>query len=115
MPHDTNQDTAENTSRQLVALSGDQTVRQSARTHAEILSALGAPGDLVLDCTGVTEADLSLVQIILAAHRSARADGRHVVLSAPPEGALRNALERGGFLDLGATDPACWTSRGAVP
>jgi anti-anti-sigma regulatory factor len=108
-------DTTQNTSHHQLALRGEQSVRQAAETYAEVLAALREPGDLVLDCTGVTEADLSLVQIILAAHRSARADGRNVVLSASPEGALRRALERGGFVDAGATDPACWTSLEAVP
>jgi len=106
---------SQDSSHHVLALSGDRNVRQAARTHAEVLSALGKPGDLVLDCAGVTEADLSFVQIILAAHRSARAGGRHVTLIAPPEGTLRSVLERGGFAQPGATDPACWTSLVTVP
>jgi anti-anti-sigma regulatory factor len=104
----------QNTPHNVLALSGDQGMRQAVRTQAEVLAALHMPGDLVLDCTGVTEADLSLVQIILAAHRTARTGGRCVTISAQPDGALRSVLQRGGFADVHATDPARWISREAV-
>ncbi len=105
----------QDTSPNVLVLSGDRCVRQAVQTHDEVLAALRAPGDLVLDCAGITGADLSFVQIILAAHRSARSGGCHVSISAPPEGALRNVLDRGGFVQTSATDPACWISGGAVP
>jgi hypothetical protein len=37
-----------------------------------------------------------------------------VTISAQPDGALRSVLQRGGFADVHATDPARWISREAV-
>jgi hypothetical protein len=46
----------------------------------------------------VTEADLTLVQLIESARISATQDGKTFSLSAPASGALLTVLERGGFL-----------------
>jgi ABC-type transporter Mla MlaB component len=107
MTHDTTHD--------VVVLAGAQTVRQAAQTHADISAALAGPGALRLDVAGVSEADLSVIQIILAAHRSAAARDRRLELCAPPAGALRDALQRGGFAQCDATDPARWISHEVSP
>jgi len=99
----------------VLALQGTQGVREAAQTAATMLAALAEPGDLLLECAGVTEADLSLIQIILAAQRSAIARGKRLALAASPPAALRQALERAGFAQPDATDPACWASHGATP
>ena len=99
----------------VLAMSGAHTVREATQSHAELLAALGANGDLLLDCTGVTEADLSFVQMILAAHRSATARGSHFALNAPPAGALRSVLERGGFARPLETDPSSWIASETAP
>jgi anti-anti-sigma regulatory factor len=103
------------TADRVLALAGAQGVRESAQTMAGVLAALAEPGDLLIDCAGVSEADLSFVQIILAAHRSASARGKRLALAATPAAALRQALERAGFAQPDAADPACWTSRGTAP
>ncbi len=93
----------------VLALNGAQTVREAAQTRDQILAALADPADLALDCAGVIEADLSFIQIILAAHRSAGLHGKQLALAAPPPAALQHALERAGFAHPAAADPACWT------
>jgi two-component system chemotaxis sensor kinase CheA len=103
------------TADRVLALTGAMSVREAAQTKADVLAALAEPGDLLLDCAGVTQADLSFIQIILAAHRSARALGKRLALAASPVAALRQALERGGFAHPDAADPACWTGQGAAP
>jgi anti-anti-sigma regulatory factor len=102
------------TTDRVLALTGDQTVRQAAHTMEHVLAALAEPGDLLLDCDGVTGADLSLIQIIVAARRSATSRSKRLALTAPPAGALHQALERGGFPELGSADPASWTGRDAA-
>jgi ABC-type transporter Mla MlaB component len=103
-----------------LTLEGPRGIRQAVRTAADIAAALAGGGNLVLDCDGVTEADLSLIQTILAARRSAARSGASVTLHKAPRGALLHALRRGGFLPdqdtpLGAAAaaPACWA--GAEP
>jgi hypothetical protein len=79
--------------------------------HADLCAAL-LLGDLLLDCTAVGETDLSFVQLILAARRSAAEAGRKFAVRQPMPAQLCDVLRRGGFR-LGdaaqdACDPAAW-------
>jgi anti-anti-sigma regulatory factor len=96
--------------RQVLILAGAQGVRETPQCYADVAAALCAPGDLWLDVSGVTHADLSFIQIIMAARRSAGQRGKGLALCAPAAGALRDALERGGFAAPDAVDPACWAA-----
>jgi anti-anti-sigma regulatory factor len=90
----------------IVTLAGAQTIREAVPTHAALLEALRQPADVLLNCTDVTDIDLSFIQIILAARRTAGESGRRLGLTQPPGGALADALKRGGFLN--ESDPALW-------
>jgi anti-anti-sigma regulatory factor len=88
---------------QRLVLPATATIRNAEAIHAQLADCLGRagniePGNIEIDCTGVTDADLSLVQLLLAVRKSARRDGRTVVLSAPAAGVLREVLAQGGFL-----------------
>jgi len=96
----------------IVSVSGARSIREAAQTHADISAALQEPVDICLDCADVTQADVSFIQIILAAHRSAQASGKVLALSAAPEGALLSALQRGGFAQESSTDPGAWIGGG---
>jgi anti-anti-sigma regulatory factor len=89
----------------LIQLYGALDVRSIDAARDRILVALREHEVVVADCAQVTAADLSAVQLLLAAHRSAAAWGRTFALAAPAEGALREALVRGGFLPEGADGP----------
>lgn len=54
---------------------------------------------MTLDLSGVTSADLSFVQLIESARASCARQGAAARLAGPADGALRDVLERGGFLD----------------
>lgn len=100
----------------VLALAGSRAIRQSVQTHADLLAALCEHPDVAVDCSGVTDADLSFVQIMIAAGRSAAASGHAFGLLHEPQGAVRAALERGGFACADAppgTDPAGWAVREA--
>lgn len=90
-----------------LALEGTLTVRNAEETHAKLADVLRRHGDIEVDCTTVVEADLSLVQLLLAARKSARQAGKTLVLAAPAAGALHQVLVDGGFLSAvqGFTDP----------
>lgn len=79
-------------------LEGAATVRNAEATHAKLADILRRHDEIEIDCGAVTEADLSLVQLLLAARRSAKRAGKTVVLAGPASGALRAALSQGGFL-----------------
>ncbi len=98
-----------------LTLSGRQTIREAAATHAALLSALQVNGDIILACDDITEVDLSFIQMILAARRSATESGRKLTLRQPADGALRQALIAGGLISEGALpsrDPAEWGTAG---
>lgn len=87
-------------------LCGDMSLGSIAAVHEQLLEAFGQELPIVIDLDGVTEADLTFVQLIEAARASAGRRGRGLHLSAPASGPTRAVLERGGF--LGATDRAAF-------
>jgi hypothetical protein len=97
-------------------MTGPQTIREAAQTHAALLEALRDHPDVALDCGAVTEVDLSFVQMIVAARRGAGGMGRRFALLHPPGGPLLGVLVRGGLLGdpaaPAATDPDLWSSEG---
>jgi ABC-type transporter Mla MlaB component len=91
-------------------LAGEITLQSVEAIHSRLLEMAGEPV-VEIDCDGVTGADLSLVQLILAARSSAQRSARTVTLVHPAAGALLETLQRGGFLsaDQPNADQAFWT------
>lgn len=81
-----------------VQLAGDLTIRGIADAHGQLLDALRS--DLALSICVATDAlvDLTLVQLIESARRSAEEAGGALVMEAPAQDALLQTLDRGGFL-----------------
>jgi len=91
------------------------TIREAAATQAKLADFLRRHDVIELDCAGVTETDLTLVQLLLAARKSAERAGKSLVLAAPASGALLAVLSQGGFLPgLGGADEAFWLKRSAA-
>jgi len=95
-----------------IVLTGELTIRTIEAAHARLRERLAQRADLEIDATGATQVDVSFIQLLLAARRSAAAAGTAVALAAPAAGALRDALIRGGFLSPVAghssADDAWW-------
>ncbi|MFD2184582.1 STAS domain-containing protein [Rhodoplanes azumiensis] len=89
----------------VVDLAGAQTVRTIAAAHERLRAELGRADAVQIRLDDVSEFDLSLVQLVLAARRSARAAGKSLHLAAPVGGALLRALDRAGFLAVDPADP----------
>ena len=87
-------------------------MRTAEALQATLRDAVQRHDHIEIDCSGVSEADLTLIQLLLAARRSAERDGKRLVLSAPAAGALREALETAGFLPVddapASQDMAFW-------
>lgn len=81
-----------------VELSGELTIRTITEVRGRVLEALRAHRSVVAQVANDAVADLSFVQLIEAARRSAEAAGQAFALGAPATGTLLETLRRGGFL-----------------
>jgi len=93
----------------ILALHGDLTVRTIAKAHKKIAAAFAGASALCIDLSGAKEADLTLIQLIHSARRSAKLHGKSIRLAQPLPEALMSELMRGGFLD---TADNFWTTAG---
>jgi anti-anti-sigma regulatory factor len=84
-------------------LRGNLTTANSEETRAAVMQALSRHDSVVLDCEGATEIDLTLVQILVAASRTAAQAHKRIELKSPPTGPLAEALRRCGFSPSSAT------------
>jgi anti-anti-sigma regulatory factor len=80
-----------------LAFDGSLTIRTAEAVSAKLLDAINRYSSLSVDCSDVTEVDLSFVQLLIAARVSAKLLQKSVALDTRPEGALLDALTRGGF------------------
>ena len=79
-------------------IEGPATIRNADSIHATLANHLKRHKDIEIDCSGITEADFSVVQILIAARKSAARDGKRLVLTEPVTGPLRDALSQSGLL-----------------
>jgi hypothetical protein len=80
-------------------LCGEQTVRTIADTHRSLMEFYASGPGVKFDLCAVTEADLTLVQLIESTRRTAARDGKSVCVSGPLPEVMRDILVRGGFLN----------------
>jgi anti-anti-sigma regulatory factor len=97
-----------------VAISGDLTIRSVDALQAELSTAIHDYSEIILNITDVVEADLTFVQLVEAARKSAAQQDKALRLSGPVGGDLRAMLERGGFLDDSAADRSRFWLEGAM-
>lgn len=88
-----------------VSFAGTVGIRTIDTARADLLAALSQHPAVQVDCTAVESADVSFIQLLLAARRSARTADKDFRLDPPADGALRDALLRGGFLHMGQDGP----------
>ena len=81
-----------------IRLDGALTIRDIAGVHASLAAALERHATVIVDCSAATEVDLSLIQLLLAARRSAQRADRTLRLAGADNAALNTALLRGGFV-----------------
>ena len=99
----------------MIAFSGPATIPHVADAWTRLSAAVAVGGDLVVDVSEVTGADLSFVQLLESARASSAQQGATVRLAGPAEGALRDVLDRGGFLDgADAERLQFWTHAGVA-
>jgi len=85
------------TSAHRLALGGDLTIRTIGKAHKKLAFAITQASRICVDLTGAKETDLTLVQLLLSARRTAQRDGKHLHLSQPLPDTLLSEIVRGGF------------------
>jgi anti-anti-sigma regulatory factor len=95
-----------NAETELLCLDGDCGLRKSAELVAEMQKKLATESEVAVDAAAATAADISTVQILISAHKSALAAGKTLRVHVPLQGALGEVLVKGGFV---AADGAALT------
>jgi anti-anti-sigma regulatory factor len=85
-----------------IELIGAITIREIEAIRGDLLAKLQAKTPLEIDLSGVTETDISLIQLMLAAEKS----GAAIHLTQPYPEAVQQVLARSGLDTAGAT---IWT------
>ncbi|MGO9483709.1 MAG: STAS domain-containing protein [Rhodomicrobium sp.] len=106
----------EESSDRTIDFGGSRTVRTVEQSHSLLLEALHSSSSIRVDCSPTREADLSLIQLLLAARKTAASFGKRLTLAHPVQGALHDVLVRGGFLkaDSPAEERAFWLKSEAL-
>ena len=76
----------------VIGFSGETTIRQANEIAERLKHALASSDRVEVDCSGVTETDITFIQMMVAAHKSALAAGKVIELSAPARGPLLEAV-----------------------
>lgn len=94
----------------ILALTGSLTVASAEQTRETLIAALRDQPSVVVDCSGADEIDLTFIQCLIAASRTAARAGKSFALAAPADGALKDILVRSGLLDPSHPTSSFWTS-----
>jgi len=80
-----------------VSLEGAMTVNQAAELKEALLKSLDQGDRVEVDCEHVTEVDLSFLQLLCAAHRTAMSSKKKLSIVDQDDSALSDAVVRAGF------------------
>jgi anti-anti-sigma regulatory factor len=81
----------------LVKLDGDLTVNHAAEIRKIMMHALTDADQALIDFGNVTNADLSSLQLLCSAHKTAASMNKHLLCAGRLPDALRKAAEEAGY------------------
>lgn len=81
-----------------IEISGDAGLRNAREVADRLLKAFAEHDQLVADLTSVSSIDVTILQLFVAARKSALASGKSLRLLAPADGVFRQALVKTGFV-----------------
>lgn len=81
-----------------IELSGELTIRSINDIRMRMIHALDGHAQVTAKIAADAVVDLTFVQLMESARRSAREGGKDLCLAAPASGLLLETLQRGGFL-----------------
>jgi HPt (histidine-containing phosphotransfer) domain-containing protein/anti-anti-sigma regulatory factor len=73
------------------------TVAHAQEAHARISSALANHASVIIDVSNPQDIDLTFLQILIAANKTAKANGRQLLINAPADGMLADKLKAAGL------------------
>ena len=103
----------------ILRLAGTLTIEYAERLREALLAALEESVRLTLDCSEVTDVDLSGLQLLCSAHRTASSGRHQLELLLPMPAALHRAFNEVGLVRLRACcsvapgTPCLWQDRNA--
>jgi ABC-type transporter Mla MlaB component len=77
---------------------GALTMRSVTSNLSRLKQAVAQHDITVVDCHGADEIDLTFVQLLVAARKTAERSTKKITLSGPPNGTLFETLTRAGFV-----------------
>ena len=83
----------------VLTLKGELSISHAARLKAELIQALDAAPRIVIDVNAVTDVDLSALQLLCAAHKSALAKGKQLILSPDLPETLTRQIQKAGLME----------------
>jgi ABC-type transporter Mla MlaB component len=92
-----------------LALTGDISVKSAQDTLGHLKQALTEHTAIALDTSGVTNADVTTVQTLLAARTKAQALGKSLTFMGPPGAKLQAVLDGAGFMSPAQPAVRFWT------
>lgn len=98
----------------LISFVSDVTITNIAQAHDELGAVLREDSAVVVDIDGVTETDLTFIQLLESARRKAAETGCDFTLRHAAGGAVLEVLRRGGFLDDETSDRAMFWLQGTA-
>jgi anti-anti-sigma regulatory factor len=81
----------------VLTMSGKLTVDSGKEIKKGLLEALGSGKDVVLELKDITEIDLSFIQILCAAHRTAKRRSNSLKVGTPAPDIFMKTVEDSGF------------------
>lgn len=93
-----------------VSLAGDLTIQAITGAHAQLREAFAAARAVRVSVAADATVDLTLIQLLESARRTATDSGLDFALAAPAAGALLETLNRGGFTQT-AEQRAFWLAQ----
>lgn len=92
-------------------LGPDATIARAAEMRGALQAGLAGPGGVRVDLAGVERADVTLLQLLCAAHRTATASGARLQLAGPLPPAVSRAAEAAGLLRArGCAEGCLWST-----
>jgi anti-anti-sigma regulatory factor len=82
----------------MLSFSGVLSLRDAGDLRLSLLAALSGSSEVRVDVSGLVSADLTILQVLVAARRSALAAGKEVLLVGVGPG-LHDGLRAAGFMD----------------
>ncbi|MDR3475515.1 MAG: STAS domain-containing protein [Devosia sp.] len=77
---------------------GALSLRDAGELAGRLRTAIEAHPAVTITADELTELDVSILQVLVSAHKTAAQAGKSLTLKAPPDGALRRTLVRAGFV-----------------